>query len=67
MVNLLKGEEAPIHDADDSGWDHPMSDGGGNDVAPTRLPEDVAAAEQISAPVGSLFDDEDEDSRITEV
>ena len=67
-MNLLKGEEAPIHDADDPGWDQPgMLDGGGNDIAPTRLPEDVAAAEQISAPVGSLFDDEDEDSRITEV
>ncbi|KAI5121883.1 hypothetical protein M0805_001089 [Coniferiporia weirii] len=49
LVNLLKGDEAPLQDYDDDGWGH-RTLGAGRPVE----------EENVEAPAGSLPDDEDE-------
>lgn len=67
LVNLLKGEEAPLHDVEDDGWSHPLLEESLSDVG-ARTDEPFAAdTEQTSSLVGSLFDDEGDDDRIVEV
>ena len=66
LVTLLKGDEAPIRDLEDDGWNHPLLNGVSED-GPKADNTSVAEPEQTSAPVGSLIDEEDEDDRIVEV
>ena len=66
LVNLVKGEEAPFHDAEDDGWNHPLLGENPSDVGAQTGQISATEHEQTSAPVGSLFDDDD-DERIVEV
>ena len=66
LVTLLKGDEAPIRDLEDDGWNHPLLNGASDGGLKTGNTS-VAESELTSAPVGSLIDEEDEDDRIVEV
>lgn len=67
LVNLVKGEEAPAHDTEDDGWNHPLFGENPSDIGAQTDQVSATEHKQTSAPVGSLFDDDDDDDRIVEV
>ncbi|KAH8116309.1 hypothetical protein DFH11DRAFT_1701313 [Phellopilus nigrolimitatus] len=64
LVNLIKGDEAPLHELESDGWSHrtldPNVDKASKDPA-------VEEDNHQTAPTGSLLGDDDEDDTIVEI